>query len=253
MNKFLKLSACGLLAASNLAFAAEGQAPNGIPHLDHVFLIMMENHGASQILNNPNAPFINQLAASANLATNYFAIGHPSLTNYLEVVGGSNFGVRSDNYPSWHDASCSPNLATGIAATDNPASAKICPIGGVGADAATPAVDTTNEAQGLPGENDIDGILSVPAASYTVGKPLPTNLLNTACPTKAIRKVCRWLGLTTSISAMVTIPIPPISLPLHRHSIRHYQPAASWPCMPSSTTRLFISAMCNPDRMPATA
>ncbi len=40
---------------------------------------------------------------SANSATNYFAVGHPSLTNYLEVVGGSNFGVQSDNGPDWHN------------------------------------------------------------------------------------------------------------------------------------------------------
>ena len=76
--------------------AGEGAIPMGIPHLDHVFLVMMENHGYSQIVDNPNAPFINQLAKSANSATNYFAVAHPSLTNYLEVVGGSNFGVLSE-------------------------------------------------------------------------------------------------------------------------------------------------------------
>jgi len=87
-----KAAALGLLAAAcvGAAVADEGPSPRGIPHLNHVFLIMMENHGYGQIINNPNAPFINKLASSANLATNYFAIGHPSLTNYLEVAGGSN-------------------------------------------------------------------------------------------------------------------------------------------------------------------
>ena len=47
---------------------------------------MMENHGYTEILGNPNAPFTNKYAASANLATNYFAVAHPSLTNYLEVA-----------------------------------------------------------------------------------------------------------------------------------------------------------------------
>ena len=101
-------------ALVSTAFAAEGSVPKGISDLDHVFLIMMENHGYGQIFNNPNAPFINQLAKSANYATNYFAVGHPSLTNYLEVVGGSNFGVRSDDYPDWHNKSCTPNLISGI-------------------------------------------------------------------------------------------------------------------------------------------
>jgi len=56
-----------------------------------------------KILKNPNAPYINQLAKSANAATNYFAIAHPSLNNYLEVLGRSNYGVHTDNYPDWHN------------------------------------------------------------------------------------------------------------------------------------------------------
>ena len=80
--------------------AAEGPVPTGIPHLDHVFVIMMENHSFGQVIGNPTMPFINSQIkkGEVNLATNYFAVGHPSLTNYLEIVGGSNFGVRSDNH-----------------------------------------------------------------------------------------------------------------------------------------------------------
>jgi hypothetical protein len=113
----------------------------------------------------------------ANLATNYFAVGHPSLTNYLEVVGGSNFGVLSDNDPNWHSTSCSPNLATGVASTDTPATAAICPIAGVGTDAPTIPVDTTNETQGAPGENNIDGIRSFPAVRGTIGKTIGDQLV----------------------------------------------------------------------------
>lgn len=158
-------------------FAAEGPVPRGIPDLDHVFLIMMENHGYSQILNNPNAPFINRLAKSANFATNYFAIAHPSLTNYLEVVGGSNFGVLSDNNPDWHSTSCTTNLASGVANTDNPSSPNICPIQGSGTDAATPAQDFTNETSGPPPENNIDGVQSIPAAGNTSGKTIGDQLV----------------------------------------------------------------------------
>lgn len=69
--------AAGLLATAlaGSAMAAEGPVPNGVPHLDHVFLIMMENHGYSQILNNPNAPFINELSRKARLATNFLQSG----------------------------------------------------------------------------------------------------------------------------------------------------------------------------------
>jgi hypothetical protein len=157
----VSLALAGLTSA---AHAAEGPTPHGVPHLDHVFVIMMENHGYSQIANNPNAPFVNSLARSANLATNYFAIAHPSLNNYLEVVGGSNFGVLSDNDPDWHNAGCATNLATGVPNTDNPASSAICPIWGVGTDAAVVAIDTVNEASGAPGTINIDGVQSIPAA-----------------------------------------------------------------------------------------
>jgi hypothetical protein len=150
-------------------FAQQGDVPRGVPHLDHVFVIMMENHGFDEIMNNPNATFINQYAQSANLATNYFAVAHPSLTNYLEVVGGSNFGVHSDNSPDWHNGSCATNLSTGIPNTDSPASPNICPISGSGTDAATPALDCTNEVTGPPCEINLDGKGSYGADSDTLG------------------------------------------------------------------------------------
>ncbi len=160
------------------AYAEEDAAPSGmVPQLDHVFLIMMENHGYQQILNNPNAPFINKLAQSANLATNFYGIGHPSLTNYLEVVGGSNFGIQSDHSPDWHNANCVPNLQSGVTNTDVPATSNVCPIAGFGMDAATPAVDTVNEISN-PGDVliNIDGVESIPAA-YVSGSTIADQLV----------------------------------------------------------------------------
>src|ERR1700757_2753849 len=160
LKKAVLLGLCAAATVST-ALAQEGPVPKGVPHLDHVFVIMMENHGYSQIVGNPAAPFANQYAKSANSATNYFAVGHPSSTNYLEVVGGSNFGVRSDNAPDWHNLSCTPNLATGTVVTDFPPSGLVCPIAGTGTDAETPAIDLTNECPTSvdpcpPGLNDIN-------------------------------------------------------------------------------------------------
>ncbi len=138
---------------------------------------MMENHGYNQIANNPNAPFINQFAASANAATDYFAIAHPSVTNYLEVVGGSNFGVQTDNYPDWHNDNCITNLASGKVAADNPPSPNICPMSGTGTDAPTPALDLTNETQGPLGEINIDNVESIAANPNTVGKTIADQLV----------------------------------------------------------------------------
>ncbi|HEY6768797.1 MAG TPA: alkaline phosphatase family protein [Candidatus Sulfotelmatobacter sp.] len=158
-----------LLALAGAVFAQQGAVPTGVPHLDHVFLIVMENHGYTEILNNPAASFVNRYAKRGNLATNYFAVAHPSLTNYLELVGGSNFGVLSDNPPDWHNTSCVTNLASGIANTDNPSSSDICPVAGSGTDAATPALDCSNEVSGPPCEINIDGTRSYPAVSTTLG------------------------------------------------------------------------------------
>jgi phosphatidylinositol-3-phosphatase len=33
------------IAMISMAFALEGSVPKGVPHLDHVFLVMMENYG----------------------------------------------------------------------------------------------------------------------------------------------------------------------------------------------------------------
>lgn len=173
----------GLSAAATVsaALAQEGSVPKGVTHLDHVFVIMMENHGYSQIVGNANAPFANQYAKSANSATSYFAVAHPSLNNYLEVVGGSNFGVQSDNNPDWHNSNCATNLSTGVPNTDNPSSGLVCPIWGTGTDAKIPAIDCSNEVQCAPGSNagelNVDGTVSYPAVSVTVGKTIADQLI----------------------------------------------------------------------------
>jgi phosphatidylinositol-3-phosphatase len=66
------LSAGVLVFAARAVFAQQGPVPEDVPALKHVSVIMMENHGFVQVLNN-----------SANLATNYFAVAHPSPSNYL--------------------------------------------------------------------------------------------------------------------------------------------------------------------------
>ena len=161
-------------AASN-SFAATGPVPTGVPRLEHIFVIMMENHGYAQIAGNPNAPFINAYMKTSNLATNYFAVAHPSLTNYLEITGGSNFGVLTDGNPDWHNTTCKPNLATGVADTEAVA-APVCPIAGVGTDAATPVRDFSNETTGKPGDIEIDDKESIPAAKNITGANIAEQL-----------------------------------------------------------------------------
>jgi hypothetical protein len=68
-------------------------------HMDHVFVIMMENTSYSDLLSpsNTNTTFIQSLANRYGLETNYFGVTHVSLPNYLAATSGSNWGSNSDD------------------------------------------------------------------------------------------------------------------------------------------------------------
>src|SRR3982074_2673620 len=67
-----------------------------LPSFSHVFLIVMENHESSRVLGNTSAPYINWLAEQNSLATQYYAVSHPSLPNYLALRVGDTFGLNDD-------------------------------------------------------------------------------------------------------------------------------------------------------------
>jgi phosphatidylinositol-3-phosphatase len=62
----------------------------------HLLLVIEENHEFGQVIGSRQAPFLNRLAAGGTLLTDYYAVGHPSLPNYLALIGGDTFGVRGD-------------------------------------------------------------------------------------------------------------------------------------------------------------
>lgn len=68
----------------------------GVPPFSQVFVIVMENHDYGSIIGSGAAPYINSLANSYALATNYYGASHPSLPNYLALTSGSTFGIASD-------------------------------------------------------------------------------------------------------------------------------------------------------------
>jgi phospholipase C len=65
----------------------------------------MENRSYEQIVGNSSAPYINDLARGCGLATNYRAITHPSLPNYVAATSGSVWGITDDDPPSAHPLS----------------------------------------------------------------------------------------------------------------------------------------------------
>jgi hypothetical protein len=64
---------------------------------DHVFLVVLENHGFSEVIGNPAMPYLNGLASAHGLAANYFADAHPSIPNYFMLTTG-NLETRDDNF-----------------------------------------------------------------------------------------------------------------------------------------------------------
>jgi len=78
-----------------------------------VFTIVMENEESSSLIGNSAAPYINGLANSYGLATQYYGVSHPSLPNYLALTAGSTFGIASDSTTCWVGAT---NLADQIEA-----------------------------------------------------------------------------------------------------------------------------------------
>lgn len=189
----IALAAVAALTSST-AIAREGAVPGGIPQLKHVFVIMMENHAYGQIAGNPQAPFINSEMANANLASKYYAIAHPSSTNYLEVVGGSNFNDLSDQYPSWHNTTCQPNIRSGVTNTDNPATGLVCPIAGTGTDAATPVVDNSMNETSTPPLTNIDGTDSIPAESDISGVSIADQLVAAGKTWKSYQEALPLIG-----------------------------------------------------------
>ncbi|HET7658668.1 MAG TPA: alkaline phosphatase family protein [Bacillales bacterium] len=79
----------------------------------HVVIVIEENHSESQIIGNPEAPYMNWLAKNSAFFTHSYAIEHPSQPNYLDLFSGSNQGVQNDSCP--HTFS-SPNLASELIA-----------------------------------------------------------------------------------------------------------------------------------------
>lgn len=106
----LLLAACG---GNILPSQGYTPVPGALPSFSHIFVIVMENAEYDGIIGNRDAPYINSLVGTYGLATQYYAITHPSLPNYLALTGGDTFGVSSDCTDCFVSA---PNLVDALEA-----------------------------------------------------------------------------------------------------------------------------------------
>ena len=72
-----------------------GGSGGALPSPAHVVVIVFENKDASTI-NARSAPTFTELGRRYARVTNYSAVAHPSLPNYLALVSGSTHGITSD-------------------------------------------------------------------------------------------------------------------------------------------------------------
>jgi acid phosphatase len=78
-------------------------ATTSVPVSDVVaktLVVFVENHSLAEM--QAHMPYLNGLGQRYGYATDYTAMRHPSLPNYLAVAGGSTFGITDDEDPSAH-------------------------------------------------------------------------------------------------------------------------------------------------------
>jgi phosphatidylinositol-3-phosphatase len=85
------LALCVLVVATH----ARAARPR-VPVFRHVLVVVLENKERAEIVGNPAAPTFNALARRYATLSNYDAVAHPSLPNYLALVSGSTHGIHSD-------------------------------------------------------------------------------------------------------------------------------------------------------------
>ena len=91
--------------------AAGASGSPSVPHYDHIFLIVEENHGFADVIGNTAAPNLNALVNRFGLATQYFGVAHPSEPNYVALMGGNTFGIANDD-PYYFDGKTWSVVAT---------------------------------------------------------------------------------------------------------------------------------------------
>lgn len=65
--------------------------------VDHIVIVVEENHSYKQIIGSSNAPYMSALIHQGALFTNAYAITHPSEPNYLALFSGSTQGIKDDS------------------------------------------------------------------------------------------------------------------------------------------------------------
>ncbi|HEY9152008.1 MAG TPA: alkaline phosphatase family protein [Anaerolineales bacterium] len=104
------------VATTTVTTSTPSPAPSGnvVPNFDHIILMMFENQDYQAVIGSGTMPHLEALAQQDVLLSNYFAVRHPSLPNYIALMSGSTQNITSDCSNCFVNQ---PNLADRIEAS----------------------------------------------------------------------------------------------------------------------------------------
>jgi phosphatidylinositol-3-phosphatase len=76
-----------------------------------IMAVLMENQNCSDVIGQSDQTFTNALANSYALATQSYAVGHPSLPNYIDLISGQDPANSADDGPPSAHTYSFPTLA----------------------------------------------------------------------------------------------------------------------------------------------
>ncbi len=97
MSSSVSVRCAGLIAAGCLlaiacsCSATHSSTPLALPgnqQIKHVVVVVEENHSFAEVIGNSAMPYLNSLASSYGLATQYYGDTHPSIGNYFMLTTG---------------------------------------------------------------------------------------------------------------------------------------------------------------------
>ena len=81
-----------------------------VPNFDHIVIIIFENKEFGTVIGNARMPIFNKLANDYTLLTQFYAVTHPSLPNYLAIIGGDTFGIDTNCTSCFVNSASLPDL-----------------------------------------------------------------------------------------------------------------------------------------------
>ncbi len=85
-----------------------------MPDFAHIVIIILENREFGSVIGRNTWPAVNRWAQEYTLLTQYYAVTHPSLPNYIALLGGDTFGITTNCKDCFVAA---PNLADQMEST----------------------------------------------------------------------------------------------------------------------------------------